>query len=526
MVDYNNDPQDDELNVANMFLNQSLPYDPDAAIQKQWLSTNDSNNGSYDAGIDIQLPNLGSMYVPLNEMRLTGAIELTSTGTPFNGTETIAFPFGLQGLIYSVQLRSDNGVNILTDVDNVLSNWARYLNNVVQNNNTDEESQFMTIPDAENATTLFAGGDLYTVTPRTSYNEQDIIITKNRGNAVYDPIGPGTSGAPLPTWYIKFDIPLVNLHDYFTKMDFLLANVGLLFNFQTTLTGVGTKYKYVTIQTDGNASTAVAFTGKISRANKFAQGNTCRLYYPYVIPSATDLVRINALLNAGWRKDIEFSTHNYRKFTMIGVQDGTVFSDNIMSAVTLPEKVHIFVTPRDYYTQVSHNQVTQTSTVPGVIPTGFCASNAVPVPLTNIQIEVNGKQYFSNPPQNLDERWNYMKENLFSRGNSDVVKPLLTQTQLSNPLCGYASFDISRLQERTGFQYVAVPIRLTFTFFDPNIRTLAQTYQQYVGTTTLTAGNPTTMDCDVHVIVEKAYKMQFQISTGNVKIITGFTPSS
>ena len=109
-----------------MFLNNELPYDPNQAIEKQWLMVNDNNNGSYAAGIDIQLPNLGSQYVPLNEMRLTGSIEVTGIGAALTAADRFIFPFGVEDIIYAVQMKTDNGVDLLTDVDNPLSNFSEW----------------------------------------------------------------------------------------------------------------------------------------------------------------------------------------------------------------------------------------------------------------------------------------------------------------------------------------------------------------------------------------------------------------
>ena len=138
--------------------------------------------------------------------------------------------------------------------------------------------------------------------------------------------------------------------------------------------------------------------------------------------------------------------------------------------------------------------------------------NAAPVAFSNVQIEVNGKQYFSNPPQNVDENWEYTSEVLFGNGESDIAKPILTKTDLITGYAGYAGFDLARMQERNGFIYGSVPLRLGLVFMGQNsVRSFAQLCALYGITFP-----PPSITVDIYVVVEKSQRVQFNISKSDV----------
>lgn len=543
----------------NMNTSSDYAYDPTKNTDKQWLSVNDNNQGSYNAGIVFELPNLRTKLCPFNEARLVGAISITSgTGSAFTnanfsaGNYMISFPFGIQGMFYGVSVKTSNGTQMLNNPDIPLRNYVESLETRVSSSLSDFENYHNFKADSGfpfqctatlSNTSLLGPSNYYTASALPA--DGNIVYNyTNYSNSMKDSAyiqKIARYDTARNAIVIPFDIPLGLIDPFFNTMDFLLTNVGLELVFLTAFYGIGTTYKAIDFfdrtAIRGDAVDFLAPVVTIDTSNQFNIGSTCRLYYPYVIPQAAELVRISQLLNTGWVKNIEWLVPNVRLYQISAVTNGTTWSDTVVTSVVLPQKLHLLAVPSGAFSQKDNSATWATlRNVDGITATawdytfrqGMAAGNAIPVPFGKVQVEIDGKQYFTNVAQSFNESWELFKENLVDRGENELLSPYITMQDKHGYYRGLASYDISRLQERIQNPYAGVPIRLGLTFFpNSNYTPLSLAADIIPQTSGLTTGLAVaSVNVDLYVIIERSQKVRLNISRANVDVTVGLNPDS
>lgn len=515
----------DKQQVDNMFVSEDFIYDETLNIDRQILYTPDNNQGDYKGNLTFDMSSLKSKLVPLSEAKLVGGLRVTFTGSggrTWTSCPPLAWTLGQMGLIYGVTVQANSAL-LINNLNIAPRNYVDYLENRTNSSRDGGAAWDSCITKMQDALEPY-------VATTTSAVSSDAQIMKQKfcaAGAVFFPqVGSADAYAVIP-----FDIALKDVDPFFAAMTSLITNVSWLFTFNLTMNSNDPTVRIFDmppvllatgVQAPANTSPASLYSGNLTITmdnSLFGLGNTCRIYYPDVTPNAVELEKINRRLNAGWTKEVEFLIPTVQVYNNESMT--SQFSKIVTSAVVLPQKIHALVVPNNYWSPL---------TLASDGKAGVTTNASIPIPINNVQLQVDDKQYFSNVPRTFNEKWWLEKENYIDMAESDIFTPFLDRQDFRNAYAGLNTWDVSRLHSRIINPLAATGVNLSFYYGDDTIyatthgtNIVAPVSSQRTNANVITTFGST---ATVYVIVERLQKVRLDISKTNVTVVLGVSTAA
>lgn len=497
-------------------------------VDSQYVYFPDYNASSYSSGI-IRFDSLATrdQFVIWGDSYLQIPISIsTSAGAAYTQYDPISFKNSVLDLITGVQINSGSGQTLVND------NSIQYINNLRLLMETAFDAEFGNMadlqfwkndllpPDGTTAGSWGVGGAAFP-NPAVYNNPWPddtpagagavAIDTNNFYNTNYNEgfanrikffkCNASFGNAPVNgTFQMIVNIPLRYIHKWFEQLNFPLLNCRFQFNFSTPLiaptatpAAISTSYMPFMIGsgTDLNPGTALnapfAAIGGVS--------SQCRIYYRKVTYSAPLNAKINSMLQAGFKKIVEYPvTDIYNPVPGLPADDNVTTQRIVLvtSSAVAPLRCWLLALP--------HGQATS-ATIPFICP----ANGTTPAQnvISNANILVNNVPYLYNSLIYPKEFYSYLQENMVSHGYNETVGSLISYRDFLT-LHNYILFDIHRLKDRLG---------------DPNEACTLQLNFQRIA-------SPAGYNVDWIVLVERKQVMVMDISASGVELAIGSAVSA
>lgn len=402
----------------------------------------DSNSTSYTTQITFDCLPLTSKWCDLHNAYVTIPVSITPSAGSFSAAPVVAFKASILSLIRGVNITTGSGQTIFQESENFFINNLRlYLeqSNDFFISNKDHLQLGIDKPLPGALSTLTSSANL--INPRTAMFTAAVSATANslngnfnagftdRNNALLTSTvaAGGAYGTGSITTILY--LPLKYFCSFIDQLSFPIINTRLQINILLNTTASGSPF--IPVCTGTTLAGAVEnTTNGVTTAIGYAGNQQCRLYYHNVKFSPQQAVMINKRLQQGFTKKISYTqTDVTQTYTNIASTSG--FSHVVASSVISPQRVWAMCYPTGQL---------NTKNWPSPVTTGLFG-------LTNLNIQLNGTNYFTNAYNSTLELWDALSAQFPPSQAGQDTSSLLSYNDFINTYRIHC-LDISRNKDR------------------------------------------------------------------------------